>query len=221
MMKFSTLFAASVFAATVVAAAPLPDPSGTTEYHYFLSDGTDLPLANRSLPITVGGVPIGTIELPSNNASGTIHHLSSGHHFGHRDWVVNGSSWQYNEGYRDRRTNHKVKMATANTTESSRILESQDLVDVDILSIDHLIFMYKVIPLDGEEMVYESGVIQSAIGVAPPFSQINWAFGGQPYTFVDLWASDNVYATPIASFVELVDDVLNLLFDAFSIYAYF
>lgn len=51
------------------------------------------------LPIRFNGLAIGTNELDSEAANGTIHALAEGPHFGQRGWYLSGSDgggrWEY------------------------------------------------------------------------------------------------------------------------------
>jgi ubiquitin-like protein Pup len=223
-MKFLNLLTASLCTAAASAAAvALPE----TSYHYFKSDGTEVLLKNYSQPITIGGVAIGTIELPSHNASGTVHSLTSGHHFGHRDWVItrdgDGYSWTYKEGFSDRRSNCKFKMVTPkNQTEAvgkttlrvrGRNLEYiTDTVDAVLDEIDDVL----------EEEYYNyvtSYVIQHNTGILPPYPQISWSAGG-PATYgeMSLFAANDFTVDPILSIASLADDIVNILFDAWGFF---
>lgn len=221
-MRWSTLFVASVFAAGAATA----ETSVSTEYHYFKSDGTEIKLANHSQPIKVGGVPIGITELPSNAVSGTAHHLSTGHHFGHRDWVINGSSWQYLEGYEDSRTvrtrvyasSLRVRSQVELSNEICEAIGNPICIGIDI-DDDELVLDYGLEAY--EEYVYESGFISSTIGRASPYESIDWlSAGNTEFVEMSLWATDDVLEGPIATIIDLADDIFNLLFDAFGFFAY-
>jgi hypothetical protein len=172
-MRWLTLFGASLFAAGAATA----ETSVSTEYHYFKSDGTEIKPANHPQPIKVGGVTIGIIELPSNAVFGTAHHLSTSHHFGHRDWVINGSSWQYLEGYEDSRA-VRTRVYASNLRVWSQVELSNEIyeasgnpiyfgvnIDEDKLLVDYGLEAY-------EEVVYESGFISSTISHASPYDSI-------------------------------------------------
>lgn len=212
-MKFFTLIA--VLAGATATASPTAIAS-PTEYHYFKSDGTEIALGNHSLPITVGGVPIGTTELSPESAPS--HHLSSGHHFGHENWVINGSSWQYIENLGDRRASYDKKIYTGDSSESLTRRENMETFFGWHGTVGHMAFMYQTTA----ELVYESSYLESVSGVAAPYDELLWdATGSASELVMDLWATDVVTSTPIASFVELVDEVLNLLFDAFGFFTFF
>lgn len=73
----------------------------TTTYQY-ISNGQEIRLSDPNAPIKFNGLPIGTTELTRTTAPGTSHPLSSGHHFTHPGWVLNGTntdnssaSWVY------------------------------------------------------------------------------------------------------------------------------
>lgn len=236
-MKALTLFAAYIIAVRTATAAVVPEGPSPIEYHYFKSDGTEIELQNYSLPIMIKGVPIGTTELESTTASGASHHLSDGHHFGHEDWVINGSSWQYIEKFNDRRANLKRKIYTADSVRNYTAQvsgpggnlksprSSTPRSEWAIFEINQQILnSITVEDIDsGYAHYYESASIGEMGGRYAPYTQIIWDAGGSASEFVvDLWSTDNVVSTaPIVSIVDVVDDVLNLLFDAFGFWLWF
>jgi hypothetical protein len=67
-----------------------------SEYHYHFEDG-EVVLANHSTPALFNGKAIGEACLPENAPTGTVHDLSTGHHFYQQDWyltVRGGGSWE-------------------------------------------------------------------------------------------------------------------------------
>lgn len=224
-MKFLNLLAASFCTATASAAAvALPEIS----YHYFKSDGTEVLLKNYSQPITVGGIAIGTIELPSLNTSGSVHPLTSGHHFGHRDWLItpdgDGYSWTYKEGFSDRRANSKFKLATPkNRTEAmgDKTLRARAVAVLEYFTddVDDLLDEIDDV-LEEEYYNYVSSyVIQYNTGILPPYTKIGWSAGG-PATYgeMSLFAANDFTAEPILSIASLADDIINVLFDAWGFF---
>ncbi|OAK96089.1 hypothetical protein IQ06DRAFT_351540 [Phaeosphaeriaceae sp. SRC1lsM3a] len=67
------------------------------EEHHYIGNGKRVRTHNTSLPILFNGKPISTTELPVENTD-SIHSLSQGHHFYHKDWYLtdkDGGSWDY------------------------------------------------------------------------------------------------------------------------------
>ncbi|KAH8799338.1 hypothetical protein F5884DRAFT_758363 [Xylogone sp. PMI_703] len=67
------------------------------EYHY-RNCNKEIQRLNHSTPITWNEVPIGTNALDSFATPGTLHSVSSGHHFFQSGWHLtnkNGGSWEY------------------------------------------------------------------------------------------------------------------------------
>ncbi|KUL82154.1 hypothetical protein ZTR_11079 [Talaromyces verruculosus] len=224
-MKFLNLLIASFCTAAASAGAvALPE----TLYHYFKSDGTEVLLKNYSQPITVRGVAIGTIELPSHNGSGTVHSLTSGHHFGHRDLLItpdgDGYLWTYKEGFSDRRSNSKFKLVTPeNRTEAigDKPLRARDGPPIQYLTteIDNILDEIDDVLEEGYYDYVSSYVIQADTGILPPFTEISWSSGG-PATYgeMSLFATNDFTADPILSIASLADDVVNILFDAWGFF---
>jgi hypothetical protein len=74
--------------------------SVVSEYHYHCDDGEIL-LGNNSLPAQFNGKSIGEAYLPGNATTGTIHDISTGHHFCQQDWYLtarDGGSWEHIPG---------------------------------------------------------------------------------------------------------------------------
>jgi hypothetical protein len=111
--------------AAVVPAATLVIAAASDQAYVYYTGVKEVKTLSPSIPVKFNGVPIHTLEL---NASDTYnyHNLSSGHHFGHRGWLLSatdGGRWEYNPN-RAQAANKQKRQSDESITFTSVVITS-------------------------------------------------------------------------------------------------